>query len=383
MKALGRLVVAFCVASLVACGSGSVSEPSPNRSPANVELLRQTWRAYVGRFIQGDGRVIDPKTGDSSTSEGQAYAMLRAVWMDDRAVFERTYTWARNNLNAGVRSDSLWAWKWGRAPDGSWRVLDAAFASDADQDAALALIMASRQWNDATYLQDARRILADLWTSGTVVSSGRRLLLGGDSLCQGRTCRLNPSYYAPYAYRIFAKHDPAHPWMELVEGSYYVLEATSSMTATLLPTDWVLLDSSAGTLRLGNENDSQYSYDAFRTHWRIAADAQLHGEPRADAYLRRSLAWVVEEWKSNNRLPAAISREGVPRAGHEAPEMLAALAPAVRRFSPEVGDAMYRRVQSGLSGGFWSDRESYYLQNWAWFGSALYEGYLTPLEAVR
>jgi hypothetical protein len=63
--------------------------------------------------------------------------------------------------------------------------------------------------------------------------------------------------------------------------------------------------------------------------------------------------------------------------------MLAALAPAVRRLSPEVGDAMYRRVQSGLSSGFWGDRESYYLQNWAWFGTALYEGYLAPLEAVR
>lgn len=226
-------------------------------------------------------------------------------------------------------------------------------------------------------------MLVDLWRSGTVVSGGRRLLLGGDSLCQGRTCRLNPSYYAPYAYRIFARHDPAHPWSELVDGSYFLLDATSGMTATLLPTDWVLLDTPAGTLRLGSEEDSQYSYDAFRTHWRIAADAQLYGDARADAYLRRSLAWVVEEWKRSNRLPAAISREGGARAGHESPEMLAALAPAVRRLSPEVADAMYRRVQSGLSSGFWGDRESYYLQNWAWFGTALYEGYLAPLEAVR
>jgi hypothetical protein len=92
---------------------------------------------------------------------------------------------------------------------------------------------------------------------------------------------------------------------------------------------------------------------------------------------------VVEVWKRNNRLPAAISRDGSPRAGHEAPEMLAALAPAVRRISPDAGEGMYRRVQSGLSGGFWTDRDSYYIQNWAWFGTALYEGYLTPLEAVR
>jgi len=44
---------------------------------------------------------------------------------------------------------------------------------------------------------------------------------------------------------------------------------------------------------------------------------------------------------------------------------------------------MNRKVQAAHSGGFWGDRESYYLQNWAWFGTALYERYLTPLEAVR
>jgi len=384
MKPLAVVIASMSLACGATCGGQSVSDPGPgpSRGP-NVDMLRQSWRAYASRFIQGDGRVVDPKTGDMTTSEGQAYAMLRAAWMDDRAVFESVYTWARNNLNAGVRGDGLWAWKWGRASDGSWRVLDSAFASDADQDAALALIVAWKQWGDSRYLDEARRTLADLWQHGTVVSGGRRFLLAGDSLCQGPNCRLNPSYYAPYAYRIFAKHDPGRGWSELVDSSYVLLEANAGMTATLLPTDWLLLDVPSGGLRLGSEVDSYYSYDAFRAHWRVAADAALFGDPRADSFLRRSLGWLADQWRRNGRLPAAIGRDGSARAEHEPLEMLAAVAPAVRPLAPEVAEAMNRKVQSTLSGGLWGDRENYYLQNWAWFGAALYERHLAPLEAVR
>ena len=382
MRPVAVLIASVGVACGATCGGRDVSGPGPPTAP-NVELLRQSWRAYASRFILGDGRVIDPKAEDITTSEGQAYAMLRAAWMDDRAAFESVYAWARNNLNAGVRTDSLWAWKWGRARDGNWRVLDSAFASDADQDAALALLMAWKQWGDTRYLEEARRTLADLWQHGTVVSGGRRWLLGGDRLCQGPTCRLNPSYYAPYAYRIFARHDPGRGWSELVDSTYVLLDANAGMTSTVLPSDWLLLDVPSGGLRLGNETDSQYSYDAFRTHWRVAADAALFGDPRAEAYLRRSLAWARDQWQRNGRLPAAIGRDGSARAVHEALEMVAAVAPAMRPLAPDVSDAMNRKVQAAYSGGFWGDRESYYLQNWAWFGTALYERYLTPLEAVR
>src|SRR6516165_9890907 len=77
-------------------------------------VLEESWRAYVQRFIQSDGRVIDYSASGISTSEGQAYAMLRAVWVGDRTTFDRTFNWALNNLNSGIRDDHLWAWKWGK-----------------------------------------------------------------------------------------------------------------------------------------------------------------------------------------------------------------------------------------------------------------------------
>ena len=125
---------------LVACGTSDTQDMG-SQATAN-DTLRQGWAAYVGRFVQPDGRVVDPKAGGITTSEGQAYAMLRAVWMEDRTIFDRTLAWATEHLNQGVRDDHLWAWRW----DG--RVTDTAFASDADQDAALALLMARRTWGD-------------------------------------------------------------------------------------------------------------------------------------------------------------------------------------------------------------------------------------------
>ena len=361
------------------CGSGAGEAPGP----VPPSLLQESWNAYAARFIQADGRVIDFQGGQVTTSEGQAYALLRAAWMRDRPVFDRVLGWARANLNSGVRDDRLWAWRWGPASDGSWRVLDGAFASDGDEDAALALLVAWRTWDDPQYLVQARLTLSDLWERGTTVVQGRRFLLAGDSLCQGRTCRINPSYYAPYAYRVFARQDPGHDWGALVDTSYWLLDTNSRMTATGLPSNWLRLDTASGALQAGNEDDAAYSYDAFRAHWRVALDAALYGDPRARGFLDRSLAGIVERWKREPHLPAVIGADGGARADYEAPEMLAALMAALGPSAPDVADAMQRRVQSTYAGGIWGDRDAYYLQNWAWFGSALYGRQLAPFELVR
>lgn len=341
------------------------------------DVLRVTWSAYVSRFVQPDGRVVDPKAGGLTTSEGQAYAMLRAVWMEDRPVFDRTLAWAIEHLNRGARKDRLWAWKWDR------RVVDPAFATDADQDAALALLMAARSWGDEAYLERARGMLADLWEKGTRPAGRRRYLLGGDTLCKGGSCRLNPSYYAPYAYRYFARFDPAHDWRQLVDTSYVLLERNTQLTATGLPSDWLLLDSAKGILSLGGDRDARYSYDAFRTHWRIRLDGVLFGEERSRAYLARSLAWLAERYRQDRRLPAIVLADGRPGAEYEALEMVAAVMAALQEPAPDVADAMGARVDAALSDGFWGDRDSYYLQNWAWFGTALRLRALAPFERLR
>jgi endo-1,4-beta-D-glucanase Y len=368
--------------NIFGCGGNNLDSQVRNLASPLVELA-ESWKSYCATFIQKDGRVIDRKGGGISTSEGQAYAMLRATWMRDRIVFDKTYTWARNNLNSGIRKDHLWAWKWGQDSKGRWQVLDKAFASDADEDAALALILAYKTWNEDSYLTQAREILTDLWDLATVKVGERRFLLAGDTLCQGDICRLNPSYYAPYAYRIFKRFDQSKDWMEMVDSSYFLLEATSRLSKTHLPPDWVQLDRKTGNLGLASEKDSNFSYDAFRVYWRIALDSELFQEPRARKYLTQSLYWIANEWKHANRVPAVISKTGKALAEYESPEMLAGLLPALQEFRPDIAAAMHQRLQSGYRQGVWFDKDSYYIQNWVWFGIALYQRNLSPFKFIE
>ena len=137
-----------------------------------TSVLEESWAVYKSRFIQADGRVIDREAQDRTVSEGQAYAMLRAVVMDDLETFEATLSWAETNLqrldSSGDRIDQLWAWQWGQKVGTLWGILDENFASDADLDAATALILAARRWDRPDYLTLAQAKLADLWTLSTV-----------------------------------------------------------------------------------------------------------------------------------------------------------------------------------------------------------------------
>src|SRR5262245_37957120 len=118
MSSIALTVVALASAvflTFFGCAEGKPQSAIGTTVPA---ILKEGWDSYVTRFIQKDGRVIDYKAAGISTSEGQAYAMLRAVWVGDRPSFDKTFLWAKNNLNSGIRNDSLWAWKWGQDPSG-------------------------------------------------------------------------------------------------------------------------------------------------------------------------------------------------------------------------------------------------------------------------
>src|SRR5216683_3240864 len=149
---------------------------SPVVSPRPA-LLTAAWIGYKHRFIQPDGRVIDFQRDQVTTSEGQSYAMLRAVWMDDRPTFDLTWRWTRDNLGDPTRS--RFGWLWGKAPDGSWRLLDANSASDADEDIALALLFASHQWSPS-YRPAAIALLDRIWGEEVATVAGQPYLTAGN-----------------------------------------------------------------------------------------------------------------------------------------------------------------------------------------------------------
>ncbi len=364
-----------------------------SNSDSTLALLQQSWTAYRQRFIQADGRVIDWEADERTTSEGQAYAMLRAVLIDDPETFDRTFNWAELNLrrlNAnGTRSDSLWSWKWGKDENGTWVVLDKNFASDADIDATTALILAARRWNRPDYLQQARIKLRDLWTHSTVPSSvslggevasaanptAMRYLLPGPTEAfqpQPTLLYLNPSYLAPYAFRIFAQVDTDHDWLSLVQSSYAVLNESAKISTVGLPSDWVVLDLTSGRmipLREPNPLRSLYGFDAYRVWWRVAIDAKWFNEPVAREYLQQHLAALKTLWQSNQAVPAQIDLQGQPLVTYESTAQYGMLYSAFSVTAPEIAEQIrQQKLLPTYRDGFWDNNSAYYTQNLSWFG---------------
>ncbi|MCC5668124.1 glycosyl hydrolase [Nostoc sp. CHAB 5784] len=348
------------------------------KSTPNRELLAQSWDSYRQRFIQSDGRVIDYEASDRSTSEGQAYALLRAVLINDPTTFALTLNWSENNLQrqaAGKRTDSLWAWKWGRKEDGNWGVIDTNFASDGDIDAITALILASRRWNQPEYLKLAKLKLQDLWNLSTISKTqGERYLLPGPVAAfvpNASTVYLNPSYFAPYAFRIFAQVDPQHDWLSLVDSSYQVLENSTKLSNVGLPSDWVALNTKTGqyqTLPASSTLKSLYSFDSYRVWWRLSLDAAWFNSPQAHSYLVTSTQHLQKLW-SQQSIPARIDLQGKPLVDYEATSQYAMLYAAMQVVEPAIAqELLVKKILPQYKQGIWGDQSAYYTQNLAWLG---------------
>lgn len=349
-----------------------------NVTPQN--MLEVSWKAYKSKFVQNDGRAIDWRRDQITTSEGQSYSMLRAVWMNDREAFDLARTWANNNLK--LRQDTLYSWKWGKANDNQWKILDKSSASDADQDIAYALILGAKRWKVTEYENEAKAILKDIAKLEVVETDIGPVITAGDWATQETNPTINPSYIAPYAYRLFAEIDPQGPWLRMVESSYKVLEAASSLSKVGLIPDWCAIEKKTGKIVPSAvfPEGNIHSYDAWRTVWRIAYDAKFYGEKdsRPIDFLRKK-RYLFDYWVHNNRLPQIFNVDGTVRIDLENFASLGTNLPAFAVIDKEVGKKLYEKDLLGgyqrlNRSGFWGDPDDYYAQNWAWFGVALYSG---------
>jgi endoglucanase len=373
-----------CVDS-IQTSSGRLSTASAAVRPISTsELLSQSWNAYRDRFIQGDGRVIDRESADRTTSEAQAYALLRSVLMDDAATFERVLNWGENNLQRrsldGNRSDRLWAWQWGHNLEkNQWLPLDANFASDGDSDAITALIFAGRRWQRSDYLDLAKLKLKDLWSLSVLPLSNpndkKNYFLPGPKAVfqpQPNQILLNPSYLAPYAFRLFAQIDPERDWLSLVESSYDLLADSAQLSSLRLPSNWVVLNTSTYKILpndLSSRLNSRYGYDAYRVWWRLALDAAWFDEPRAKQYLQQHLEPLQAMWRSQQKIPAEIDLQGQALVPYESIAQYAMLYAAFAITNPALANQIrLQKLLPAFRDGFWENDSAYYIQNLGWLG---------------
>jgi cellulose synthase (UDP-forming) len=358
------LCLAFLPGSFSAAASPPPAERSSDRYIRQLDDLSALWSYYKQRYII-DGRVVSWDEQGITTSEGQGYALLRAVWSGDRATFDRVWTWTKTHLQ--TRPDKLFAWKW------KDKVLSGNSATDADTDIALALILAARRFDRPAYEREALAILASIWDLELLHVEGHVYVAAGNWALHEEAPVIHVAYLAPYAYEVFSSVDPSHPWRQVIADSYALLHWLYDEERVAVPPEIVYWDKGGRRLSLRQPKNGQiaeFSYDAFPIFWRVAQDAAWFG--RAEEPLRQAmLAFFEREWKAQGRFLDRYKIDGTPRSSFEGLPLYATVHALALDIDPDLARQIRARKLAALQRQALAGKATpYYLHNWLWFGEA-------------
>ena len=255
--------------------------------------LSNVWEGIKKRNIDayGTGLIHRPKSeapGDA-VSEGVGYGMLTALFANDQKTFDRILTAGNTYMWSGC----FYNWQVSR----SGSVVGRGAASDAEEDIALALVFADKlvkagKWKSSStdYLYHALKIMDCMWSTKQITSRGTLAPgagWGGDDF-------VNPGYFSPAWYKIFAQYDSSHNWQNVVDRSYEILGNSVGYPYGLIP-DWMTPSGGFAGSGLGYNayGNGLYCFkDAIRTLWRVAIDALWFKEPRATALLTNAVTFI-------------------------------------------------------------------------------------------
>jgi|SRR5579872_29886 len=387
------IVLAIITAAVVAYHNSSKSHQPIVFSDRS--MLDGLWNYHKLIYIDATtGRTVDHDRGNSSTSEGEGYEMLRSVWWDDKPEFDRAWGWAKAVLQH-TGSDHLFSWYYSQLPNGNFGINTAIgaqnSASDADEDIALALIFANDRWQDSNYSDAAKLLISDIWKNEVVIINGKPYLTADnvEKSSGASVVLVNPSYFAPYAYRIFAKYDPNDNWNGLVDSSYQVLAASMSSkldknASSGLPPDWITINRKTGAINPVNDPNfnTDYSFDAIRVPFRIGLDYMWFQDSRAKQLLSQ-MGFLDQQWIQNQMLYTDYAHDGSVVGRTEAPSAyggnLAYFVVNDKKSAAQIFQNKLKVLYSPDTNA-WKNNLTYYDDAWAWLGMAYYDNFLINLD---
>lgn len=261
--------------------------PAIAQAPPSM-IAPDAWQAYLTRFVDDAGRVVDDGNGGISHSEGQGYGLLLAYLAGDRAAFERIWTFTRTELL--IRDDGLAAWRWD--PKANPHITDINAASDGDILIAYALARAGRAWNEPGYLTGATRIAKAVGRQVVKREGGRLVLLPGVTGFSAKERKdgpiLNLSYWIFEAFPVLAQLAPETDWAALSK-SGLALIAAARLGPAKLPPDW-LSAPAGGALVPAEGFEPVFGYNSLRiVLYLLRADMRDAGT--LEVFKRN---WIVE-----------------------------------------------------------------------------------------
>ena len=355
------LLVSFLQLMITTCSSAPLDPDA---------VVQGSWDYYKRAFII-DGRVVRPKNDYDTVSEGESYAMLRAVLMGDRKTFDECLEWTESFLSRKTLSgDHLLAWHFKNG-----RISDKTAASDADIDYAFSLILASQKWNETRYLELAREVMQSILDHETVELNGRLYLLPATEMepATNGLIAQNPSYYAPSSFKVFYEVSGDKRWIRLADTAYNLVrrlqKSREGVNANGLVPDWCALDEN-GDIKPLPDKSNLFGWDAVRVPLRMMADYQLNHDHRALEVLRRFSLFFESEFNRNGRILSEYSCENGTGKPYESPLFYTAAYTATEAAGSSVASAILQRqreyiVQNG-NDFFYGDSDDYYVNSLAW-----------------
>ena len=352
LVALVALFGAIAVA-VVVLGTGGADTTAEQRPPVEIgaddlspgdEAVRSAQR-FLDTYVAEDGRVERPQDGDT-VSEGQAYAMLIAVALDDEETFASVWSWSRDNL-LGPSGTLAWKWKDGR-------IVDPNAATDADLDTARALLMAGDRFDEPQYATAGVDLANALAAEDLVVAADTTVLVAGPWATEAPYV-WNPSYLAPASFDAIARATGDTAWTDAREDGTDLLDELTN-GGTRLPSDWARLgDDGVAAVASSPDGtkDPTFGFDAFRT---IARLSEACDAPSRE--LAAALSPSVERAIDAGTLETDL--DGNPRDGTANPLFLLAASAAVEA----AGDDARANELADAAEQVAAASPSYYLDAW-------------------
>ena len=318
-KHAGSMVLATILLVTLGLGLYFWTRDLSRTSSRDTPLLEahRAAKHFLNEYLAQDGRVIRRDEGGDTVSEGQAYAMLLAAAIEDRRRFDLSWRWAKAHLE---RRDHLLSWHW---DDG--RVVDLQPATDADLDAARALLLAAQRFRDRSYERDALRIARSILRKETVTRSGNHILVAGP-WARSAPFVINPSYFSPRAFQELHWAADDRRWLAVARAARRIVVSLTDRP-TRLPPDWAKLSGSMTSLTPSpspgsSGADPVYGLDAARVVVRFAE--ACHSSSRKLA----ASTWPFLRRARTAGIALAYDLDGTPAASDQHPAGVVAAAAA-------------------------------------------------------
>jgi len=236
-------------------------------------------------------------TPGETVSEGIAYGMLLSAYAADKALFDGLWDYYKNFSNG----NGVMNWK----INGCSSVIGSGGATDAEIDAATALIVANHQWPGTTsphdYQADAIALMDAIknYEIQPTTANGPYQTNNGDQWGFGNDCR-NPSYQAPAYYELYGCFNTADQtfWTNAQNASYNLINANAHATTGFV-SNWSDHNGTPNTCNGPNE----YGWDSCRNPWRMGTAVSWFSHTDAKDLCNKIAAWAQGVGAANVKGP--------------------------------------------------------------------------------